>query len=163
MKEHIKVYMDKLEESIIKFMDNPVSQRNAEAVDSMVQCWQRLDNVLTSWKSHDGTEMLTQEAVEEWAHNLSNDDGTVGAYWTMVQTTDVGNNLGVDFEDIEKYEWYITMNMLFSDYGAVATAYGVNNPQFFGELAKSFLYDDDGGEPSEKLCGYYKAIVEPNM
>ena len=51
------------------------------------------------------------------------------------------------------------MNMMFSDYYNTAMKFGVATPEFFGELAKEFLFDKDGPDPKEKLSAYYYSIV----
>ena len=53
------------------------------------------------------------------------------------------------------------MNMMYSDYCAVAKKFGLDRPDFYAELAKAFLNDKDfGGEPEEKVFLYYKCIAE---
>ena len=52
-----------------------------------------------------------------------------------------------------------TMNMMYSDYYNTAMKFGVCTPEFFGELAKEFLFDMDGPAPKEKLAAYYRGIV----
>ena len=51
------------------------------------------------------------------------------------------------------------MNMIYSDYSAVAYKYGVDTADFYADMAKAFLFDPDGGEPEEKLAAYYHNIV----
>ena len=50
------------------------------------------------------------------------------------------------------------LNMMFSDYYGVAMKYGVGVPEFFGDLAKAFLFDKDSPSPKEKLAAYYHNI-----
>ena len=60
---------------------------------------------------------------------------------------------------MENWCWWITMNMIYSDYSAVAYKYGVDTADFYADMAKAFLFDPDGGEPEEKLAAYYHNIV----
>ena len=68
--------------------------------------------------------------------------------------------MDVRFEHISAWCWNATMNMMYSDYYNTAMKFGVCTPEFFGELAKEFLFDKDGPEPKEKLAAYYRGIVE---
>ena len=52
------------------------------------------------------------------------------------------------------------MNMMYSDYCAVARKYGVDNADFYADMAKAFLFDPDGGAPAKKVEAYYRYIVE---
>jgi hypothetical protein len=59
-------------------------------------------------------------------------------------------------------ELCMTVNMLYSDYCEVNKPYVSPEREchYYVELAKAFLEDDDGPEPSEKLALYYYCIAE---
>lgn len=102
---------------------------------------------------------LTCEEAKCWVAHMKNEDGTEGAHWTMVQTTDVAERVDVVFEHIRDYEWWAAMNMVYSDYSGVANKYGVSTGEFYADLAKAFLFDKDGGKPEHKLAAYYHGIA----
>ena len=52
------------------------------------------------------------------------------------------------------------MNMMYSDYCMVASKYGVNNAEFFADMARAFLFDKDAEGPGEKLAAYYHRVVK---
>lgn len=58
----------------------------------------------------------------------------------------------------EKWEYYVAVNMMYSDYNAVAKKMNVDRPEFYACMAKAFLCDDDAGE--HKLRKYMETIPE---
>ena len=159
MKTHLKQYMADLEKSIGEYMERPATERSAEAIDGMTECWMHLneaDKMLTG--ASYGNE-FSHEDVKKWASKMVNDDGTTGAHWTIEQTSAVAAENGVMFDHITDWMWNITMNMVYSDYSEVAERYGVGTPGFFADLTKAFLFDKDGPGPEKKLAAYYHGIV----
>ena len=159
MKTHLKQYMADLEKSIGEYMERPATERSAEAIDGMTECWMHLNeaNKMLSGTSY-GSE-FSHEDAKKWASEMVNDDGTTGAHWTIEQTTSVAEANDVEFSHITDWCWWIAMNMIYSDYGTVAEKYGVGTPGFFADLAKAFLFDKDGPGPEKKLAAYYHGIV----
>lgn len=52
------------------------------------------------------------------------------------------------------------MNMMYSDYCMVASKYGVNNAEFFADMARAFLFDKAAKGPGEKLAAYYHSVMK---
>lgn len=105
---------------------------------------------------------LKREDMERWADELENEDGTRGAHFEkrMIKEAMKGGGSGKYTED----ELCMVANMLYSDYCSVIHPYISHEPekeaQFYAKMAKAFLEDKDGPEPSEKLALYYYCIVE---
>ena len=155
----IKEYKSRLEDEIRDYMQRvPPSERSVGAVKGMWECWEELNEV--EQKLHSAHDFDEKTAVE-WVSSMVNEDGSHGEHWTMDETSGVARSLGVTFgEGLTEYCWWVTMNMLYSDYYNVAKRYSVASATFFGEMAKAFLFDKDGGTPREKLSGYYFGIVK---
>lgn len=98
---------------------------------------------------------ISRELADEWMRGLDNEDGSRGAHWSYEQTT---NLLSQKKHDCDPIEFYVAMNMLYSDYYKVAKKFNVNNTEFYADLAAAFLYDKDAGD--DKLMRYYECIVE---
>ncbi len=156
-KEYITDYKARLEKGLAEFMELPVSERSAEAVKSMIEC---LDAVEHLERCGHHADALTHDDIMRWYSKMENDDGTTGGHWTVDQTNAVAAAMDVRFESISAWCWNATMNMMYSDYYNTAMKFGVCTPEFFGELAKEFLFDKDGPEPKEKLAAYYHSIVK---
>ena len=157
MKDKLKAYKEKLEQGIAEYMMNPVSERSASAVKGMVECWAAIDE-MEHCVCH--STKLTQSEAEKWVTHMANDDGTMGEHWTMDQTTAVADGIGIAFDHISPWCWWVTMNMMYSDYCAVADKYGVGTVEFYADLAKAFLFDKDASGAKEKLAAYYYGIVD---
>ena len=156
MKDKIKAYKEKLEQSIAEYMAMPANERSASAVRGMAECWEVLER-MEHCICHEGR--FTKADAENWNAHMVNDDGTMGGHWSMAQTTAVAQNMGISFEHITEYCWNTAMNMMYSDYCNVAAKRGVGTPEFYAEMAKAFLFDKDAKSPKDKMSAYYYGIV----
>ena len=105
---------------------------------------------------------LSHKDIEKWKHNMKNQDGTMGEHFKKEQVAQSARQIGVNPEEFGgEHVFGLVMNMMYSDYCAVAKKFGLDRPDFYAELAKAFLQDKDfGGEPEEKVWLYYKCIAE---
>lgn len=115
----------------------------------------RCEHAETGEASPKSVHPLTREKAEAWAKKLQNEDGTTGAHWNYDQTKQVITQKGLECDPVE---FYAAMNMIYSDYSKVAKRLGINNIDFYVEMAKAFLDDKDA--PHDKLARYYQYIVE---
>lgn len=101
---------------------------------------------------------LTRHMADEWMSGLQNDDGTTGPHWDLEKAETVRNQKGIDASSLE---FFVTLNMMYSDYCKVAKKLGVNTVDFYACMAEAFLNDKDavGGGGGEKLAAYYDAVV----
>jgi len=83
---------------------------------------------------------------------MQNEDGTMGQHWTIEETTSVGQQNGISFDRFNVWDWYYTLNMIYSDYVAVIG----NTPSTYISLAKAWINDKDAEEG--KAYRYYMAI-----
>lgn len=157
MKEHITNYKRQLEREIMDFMAGPASAHAVRAIEMLTECWKHLDD-MGACLCHSG-DFSTADA-KEWVERMINDDGTTGAHWTVAQTTPLAATAGVTLGTISEAAWNAAMNMMYSDYCAVATKYNANKPEFYADMAKAFLCDKDAPSPMEKLAAYYHGIVK---
>ena len=93
----------------------------------------------------------------EWAKNMKNTDGSSGAHWSMEDTETVRKARNIN--DCKTEDFWIAMNMMYSDYQGVAKKYGIDKPEFYADMAKSFLTDKDSKQGREKLEAYYEYVV----
>lgn len=97
---------------------------------------------------------VTQEEAQRWADAMENEDGTKGAHWSMEQTRQVQAQQGIDCDPAE---FFLAMNMMYSDYVKVARKLGVNKVDFYAWMAKAFLEDKDAGP--DKLKRYFEYVA----
>ena len=98
---------------------------------------------------------ITKEAALEWTSRMQNEDGTIGPHWSMEQTEQVRKQRSIE---CDPRGFYITMNIMYSDYCRVAEKVGASSVDFYAHMAKAFLNDKDA-RPN-KLARYYEYIVE---
>lgn len=98
---------------------------------------------------------LDERTAKEWVGRMQNADGTKGPHWTMDQTKQFAQQKGIDCDPLELW---VAMNMMYSDYCAVAKKLQQNTVDFYLMLAQAFLDDKDAGEG--KLAKYYKCVVK---
>ena len=149
--EDIKKYKSELETGLMKCMTNPVCERSAGAVDSMVKCWMHVSEMENMIKKDFE---FTPEKAENWLLHMENEDGTRGAHWSLKETD------AYKPEAVNSYVWECAMNMMYSDYYSIAIAHGVNTPEFYADMARAFLFDKDAKSPERKIAAYYNCIVE---
>ena len=104
---------------------------------------------------------LSKADINLWKKSIQNTDGTKGEHYDYSRVTEVAEKLGIRFDKFDEREYCMTINMLYSDYGHIVRRYMSADKElmFFGEMAKAFLDDPDGPEPSEKLALYYHCIA----
>ncbi len=156
--EQIKAYIPKLEYSIREYMRNPATPNAAQGIMAMVECLNMLKGAEGAICT--GREMTKADA-EAWAARMENEDGTTGPHWGVDQTTAIAESMGMTWEKVSRPCWWITMNMMYSDYSSVAEKYGVSIAEFYADMARAFLMDKDGPGAKEKLGAYYHGIVNP--
>ena len=154
-------YIEKLHKELHEIMERPVTLGRAEEV--MVYA----DTICALHKLGDdhfreSTKMMefTEDDAKAWTARMKNADGTIGPHWTMEQTTAVAESMGIQPNEIPRWAWGVTMNMMYSDYYPVAVEFGLNRPEFYASLAKAFLLDKDGPGPERKLMEYYEHIAK---
>ena len=104
---------------------------------------------------------MSHKDIENWKRHMKNQDGTMGEHFKHDQVMQAARQIGVNPEEYGEHIFPLVMNMMYSDYCAVAKKFGLDRPDFYAELAKAFLNDKDfGGEPEEKVWLYYKCISE---
>lgn len=98
---------------------------------------------------------LDEDTAREWMAHLRNEDGTTGPHWTKEQATQLMKQKGINCDPLE---FWVTLNMMYSDYLPVAQKANANNIDFYTNMAKAFLDDKDA--VNGKLAHYYEYIVE---
>ena len=97
---------------------------------------------------------LTEEKAKEWVDKM-----IPAAKWTMTETNDVRGKFNVDIPAID---FYVLMNMLYSDFGDVIGENITNDIlEKYVKLAEDWYYDEDINlDGHEKLYEYWKSIAK---
>ena len=156
MTDKIKAYKAKLCEALEACMAEPVSPRSVGSCTMLMDALCKADKITMEPEAS----TFTEDDARRWTEHMGNDDGSMGAHWTLEQTTAVANSIGVH---VDPWIWFAALNMEYSDNFEVAQKYGLDRPEYYADLAKAFLFDKDGGGPEAKIAGYYHGIVEPRL
>lgn len=160
MRDKLYLHKQELEREMGKLLGLPPSPRVEAALAPLIERWNAIDKACQRMEKKEPMEALSDDDLTAWLDGMDNADGTHGAHWTQAQTTAVGDSIGISWEKVSPKCWHVAMNMMYSDYFGTASKFKQAGPEFFGELAKDFLMDKDGGSPREKLAGYYHGVVK---
>lgn len=108
--------------------------------------------------------VLTRDIAEKWVKSMAipemNSERTTGQKWGFETAVEVGNKVGMDWHEVSKIDFYVVLNMMYSDYYRTAkTIEKQNDGMFYANLAKEWLYDEDVINPENKLFNYYFHVV----
>lgn len=156
MMDKIKAYKAKLCEALEACMAEPVSSRSVSSCTMLMDALCKADKITMEVE----VSTFTEADAKRWTEHMKNDDGSMGAHWTLEQATAVANSIGVH---VDPWIWFAALNMEYSDNFDVAQKYGLDRPEYYADLAKAFLFDKDGGGPEAKIARYYHGIVEPRL
>lgn len=97
---------------------------------------------------------LSEYAAKKWVESMKGAGGK-GEHYKM----DAAHKL-MQQRDIkcDPVEFYAILNAVYSDYQSVAKKYGIDRPEFYADLAKAWLEDEDAVQ--DKASMYYECIVE---
>ena len=93
---------------------------------------------------------FNEEDAKEWAKSMN-----PPARWTKDQTTAVMRQNGYSHKPCE---FWVVMNMLFSDYGKTMIKNNMDKPEIWAALSHDFLDDDDAVK--DKVGRYWRAVVK---
>lgn len=108
-----------------------------------------------SARSADRPTHLTLDEAKKWTAKMQNADGTTGPHWTTDQTSAVMSQKGLA---LDKSDFFAAINMMYSDYCGVAKTYGIDNANFYADLAAAFLHDKDA--VPGKIVKYWDTVAD---
>lgn len=152
-------YKRKLHERLHKLIDEPMTLGHIEEAGVIAGLLCDLD--MLAGRKHEEPEhyALSEDEARAWVAEMENEDGSTGEHWTQEQTTAAARSIGVDAQALGTSAWYAAMNMIYSDYCAVAREYGVDRPDYYAKMARAFLMDRDGGGAEKKIAAYYRCVA----
>lgn len=57
------------------------------------------------------------EHARKAVSKMENEDGSRGQHWSVEETSALANQYGIRFDSkFNKYDWYVALNMVYSDY-----------------------------------------------
>lgn len=100
---------------------------------------------------------IIKELAETYVKSFAvtdDSDRPNGMKWTAEQAYTIGNDMNVDWDKFSKWDWFVVLNMMYSDYYKTAKKFEhQDETEFFASLACDWLCDSDA--PKDKLYRYY--------
>lgn len=112
-------------------------------------------HTVSSYTADSHSMALTSDEAHEWVNHMDMPENGSGAHWTMAQTTAEAKKAGITFDKFTECDFWVTMNMMFSDYYKPGRDVGT-----YVDLARKFLCDADGYSGTEKLYRYWKYVAK---
>ena len=101
-----------------------------------------------------GANEFTHDTAKEWTSSMHNEDGTKGPHWTMDQVKQVMSQRGIKLDPVV---FWAILNSIYSDYCAVIKKHGVNNIDFYVDMASAWINDKDAVK--DKAGAYFEYVV----
>ena len=102
-----------------------------------------------------GANEFNHETAKEWTSSMHNEDGTKGPHWTMEQVKQVMSQRGIKHDPAV---FWAILNSMYSDYCAVFKKHGVNNMDFYVDMASAWINDRDAVK--DKAGAYFEYVVK---
>ena len=143
-----------LAEELQQIAAEPMTPGRLEAMAHMAYLYMHFQE-LPLQEAQESVHALTEAEAREWVRGMENADGTTGAHWPMEQTEAVRLKQGYQLAPLP---FWVTMNMMYSDYCRVAEKLGVSTAEFYACMARAFLEDKDA--KPDKLARYREYVAE---
>lgn len=106
---------------------------------------------------------VTKELADEWVKSMDVTDGSGradGMKFPYEKAAEIGSSIGIDFQRMPKTDWYVALNMAYSDHFATARKFHhEDDPMFFASMAKDEWCDDDDVKEKTLLSYYFKYVA----
>lgn len=132
----------------------PINRERAAYLDICRGAYKSICMVTEADDDQDHAQEFNRQMAVAWISNMINVDGTKGPHWNLDKTQDIQKQFGIS---CDPEQFWVAMNMMYSDYCKVAENLGVNTLEFYACMAKAFLEDPDA-KPG-KLARYYEYIA----
>lgn len=88
---------------------------------------------------------FNEEYARKAVMKMENEDGTRGPHWSLEETTTLASQYGIALgSKFNRYDWFVALNMVYSDYyRVIMNITGSNNTKHYVEFAKAWLNDKD--------------------
>ena len=102
---------------------------------------------------------FNEEYARKAVMKMENEDGTRGPHWSLEETTTLASQYGIALgSKYNRYDWFVALNMVYSDYyRVIMNITGSNNTKHYVEFAKAWLNDKDIDEG--KMWYYYIYVM----
>lgn len=94
-----------------------------------------------------------RKLADRWVEAMQEESGK--ELWSREEVEKISRKYGMD--DLDKNEFYAVFNAVYTDFCEVAKKWGIDKAEFFADLARAFIEDDDA--VGDKVAAYYACVV----
>ena len=94
-----------------------------------------------------------RKLADRWVEAMQEESGK--ELWNREEVEKISRKYGMD--DLDKNEFYAVFNAVYTDFCEVAKKWGLDKAEFFADLARAFIEDDDA--VGDKVAAYYACVV----
>ena len=94
-----------------------------------------------------------RKLADRWVEAMQEESGK--ELWSREEVEKISRKYGMD--DLDKNEFYAVFNAVYTDFCEVAKKWGLDKAEFFADLARAFIEDDDA--VGDKVAAYYACVV----
>lgn len=138
---------------IREFAEGPVTPERTKLLACLLYIKERCHDLPGGEKTEDA--VVTDFQLCEWVDHMKNADGTVGGNWTREEAEVIQGQYGIA---CNATDFYVALNMMYSDYCTAAVQSGVSTVMLYARMAEAFLKDPDA-RPG-KLKRYYEYVAQ---
>ena len=99
-----------------------------------------------------------EDEYKEKEKHMSMKEIASGPHWSLAETKEVAEKHKMTKYD--EYAWYVTMNMMYSDYYKVIEKMNADPVSFACYMSDAFLGDTDSVPANKKVKEYFEHIVQ---
>lgn len=101
---------------------------------------------------------FNEEYARKAVMKMENEDGTRGPHWSLEETTTLASQYGIALgSKFNRYDWFVALNMVYSDYyRVIMNITGSNNTKHYVEFAKAWL---SNGESRKFTIPENKSVI----
>lgn len=96
---------------------------------------------------------IDRKLADRWVESMREESGK--ELWGREETGKIARKYGMD--DLDPNEFFAVFNAVYTDFCEVAQKWGIDKAEFFADLAKAFIEDDDAVD--DKTAAYYACVV----
>lgn len=156
--DYIRDYMDEDDDGMYpsRYRRNQREQERISWQRKQDKRQQEADSMTQRNATHQRFDM---DKAEEWVECMQSADPRDhgGGRWSAAEVKPFAIQLGIPQGGSKFAEFYAMMNAMYSDYCEVAKKYGVDQTDFYADMAKAWMQDKDAEK--DKTALYYQYCV----
>lgn len=104
---------------------------------------------------------FNEEHARKAVSKMENEDGTRGPHWSIEETTTLANQYGISLGNrFNRYDWFVALNMVYSDYYKVIINITNSNSTKCQALLDKLGINDKPAKENDEIIALQKEVNE---